>query len=182
MIGKIEISEYIIYMSDVITTVKGQVKEFKQDDEDKFSIEEIINKIKFLMSFEFKKHNCTLIKKIDIGYEELIKGNINSLVQVFNILLNNAIEASAENKDKIITLGAYKKNSEVIFYVKNFGKEIPITVQRNIFKKMVTTKGNKGTGLGLYISKSIITVRFNGKIYYKTNDKETIFYISIALI
>ena len=47
---------------------------------------------------------------------------------------------------------------------------------------MVTTKGNKGTGLGLYISKSIITGRFNGKIYYETNDKETIFYINIALM
>lgn len=178
------ISEYIIYMSDVITTVKGQVEEFKQIDEDKFSIAEIINKIKLLMSFEFKKHNCKLIEKIDIGFEEIIKGNINSLVQVFNILLINAIEASSENedKDKIITLGAYKKNTEVVFYVKNLGKEIPITVQRNIFKKMVTTKGNMGTGLGLYISKSIIKGRFNGEIDYTTNDKETTFYVNIALI
>jgi len=176
------ISEYIIYMSDVITTVKGQVKEFEQIEVEKFSIEELINKVKLLMSFELKKHNCKLIEKIDIGYEEIIKGNINSLLQVFNILLTNAIEASAETKDKIITFGAYKKNKEVIFYVENFGKGIPITVQKDIFKRMVTTKGSKGTGLGLYISKSIIKGRFNGKIDYKTNDKETIFYINIELM
>mgnify|MGYP001544425883 CR=1 FL=1 len=176
------ISEYIIYMSDVITTVKGQVKEFEQIEAEKFSIEELINKVKLLMSFELKEHNCKLIEKIDIGYEEIIKGNINSLLQVFNIFLTNAIEASAEKKDKIIIFGAYKKNKEVIFYVKNFGKGIPITVQKDIFKRMVTTKGSKGTGLGLYISKAIIKGRFNGKIDYKTNDKETIFYINIELM
>ena len=176
------ISEYLIYMSDVITTVKGQVKEFEQIDEDKFSIEEVINKIKLFMSFEFKKNNCTLVEKIDISYDEVIKGSINSLLQVFNILLTNAIEASEKNEERIITLGAYKKDKEIIFYVKNLGKEIPTKIQKNIFKKMVTTKGNKGTGLGLYISKSIITGRFNGEIYFETNDKETTFFVKIPLI
>ncbi|MBU3093538.1 GHKL domain-containing protein [Clostridium sp. CF011] len=174
------ISEYLIYMSDVITTVKGQVKEFEQIDEDKFSIEEVINKIKLFMSYEFKKYNCTLVEKIDISYDEVIKGSINSLLQVFNILLTNAIEASEKNEDEnIITLGAYEKNEEITFYVKNAGKKIPTKVQENIFKKMVTTKGNKGTGLGLYISKSIITGRFNGKISFETNDKETTFFVKI---
>ena len=166
-------------MSDVITTVKGQVKGFEQIDEDKFSVKELINKIKLFMSYEFKKHNCTLVEKIDISYDEVIKGSINSLLQVFNILLTNAIEASEKNENRIITLGAYKENKEIIFYVKNLGKEIPAKVQENIFKKMVTTKGNKGTGLGLYISKSIITGRFNGKINFGTNDKETTFLIKI---
>ena len=176
------ISEYLIYMSDVISTVKGQVKEFKQIDDDKFSIKDVINKIKLFMSYEFKKSNCTLVEKIDISYDEIIKGSINSFVQVFNILLTNAIEASVDSEERIITLGAYKKNKEIIFYVKNSGKEIPTKIQENIFNKMITTKGNKGTGLGLYISKSIITGRFNGEIYFETNDKETTFFVKVPLI
>lgn len=176
------ISEYLIYMSDVITTVKGQVKEFEHIDEDEFSIKEVINKIKLFMSFELKKYNCTLVEKIDVSYEEVIKGSINSLLQVFIILLTNAIEASEENEDRTIRLGAYKENREIIFYVKNSGKEIPTKIQNDIFKKMVTTKGNKGTGLGLYISKSIITVRFNGEIYFETNNRETTFFVKIPLI
>jgi signal transduction histidine kinase len=176
------ISEYLIYMSDVISTVKGQVKEFEQSDEDEFSIGEVINKIKLFMSYEFKKSNCTLVEKIDVSYDEVIKGSINSLLQVFNILLTNAIEASINNEVRIITLGAYKKNKEVIFYIKNLGKEIPTKIQENIFNKMITTKGNKGTGLGLYISKSIISGRFNGEIYFETNNMETTFFIKIPLI
>ncbi|WP_291636784.1 ATP-binding protein [Clostridium sp.] len=176
------ISEYLIYMSDVITTVKGQVKEFEQIDEDEFSIKEVINKIKLFMSFELKKHNCTLVEKLDISYDEVIKGSINSLIQVFIILLTNAIEASEENEKSIISIGVYKENKKIIFYVKNSGKEIPTKIQNHIFKKMVTTKGNKGTGLGLYISKSIITVRFNGEIYFETNNRETTFFVKIPLI
>ena len=172
------ISENLIYMSDVISTVKGQVKEFKPIDEDEFSIKEVINKIKLFMSFEFKKYNCTLVEKIDISYDKLIKGDINSLLQVFIILLTNAIEASEDN-ERIISLGAYKKNKEIIIYVKNSGKKIPTKIQENIFNKMITTKGNKGSGLGLYISKSIITSRFNGEIYFETNDKETTFFVKI---
>jgi len=176
------ISDYLIYMSDVITTVKGQVKEFEQIDEDKFSVREVINKTKLFMSFEFKKYNCTLVEKINSGYDEVIKGSINSLLQVLNVLLTNAIEASKQSEDRIVTLGAYKKNKEIIFYVKNLGREIPVKIQKDIFKKMVTTKGSKGTGLGLYISKSIIMVRFNGEIYFETNDKETTFFMKIPLI
>ena len=126
-----------------------------------------------------KKIIVTLVEKIDISYDEVIQGSINSLLQVFNILLTNAIEASEKNENRKITLGAYKKNKEIIFYVENLGKEIPTEVQKNIFKRMVTTKGNKGTGLGLYISKSIITGRFNGKIDFETNDKVTTFFIKI---
>jgi signal transduction histidine kinase len=176
------ISEYLIYMSDVITTVKGQVKEFEQIDEDEFSIKEVINKIKLFMSYELKKYNCTLIEKIDISYDQVIKGSINSLLQVFNILFSNAIDASEGNEERIIIIGVYKENKEIIFYVKNSGRQIPAKIQKDIFEKMVTTKGSKGTGLGLYISKSIITVRFNGEIYFESNDKETTFFVKIPLI
>jgi nitrogen-specific signal transduction histidine kinase len=70
----------------------------------------------------------------------------------------------------------------VIFYIRNLGQKIPKEIQKKIFNKMVTTKGKNGTGLGLYISKSIIKVRFNGEIYFETNDKETTFFVEIPLI
>ena len=40
---------------------------------------------------------------------------------------------------------------------------------------------HNGTGLGLYISKSIIKVRFNGEVYFETNDKKTTFFVRIPL-
>ncbi|WFD10894.1 ATP-binding protein [Tepidibacter hydrothermalis] len=174
------ITEYLVYMSDVITAVKGQVTEYNEVEESCFSIKELEEKITLLMAFEIKKSKCVFVKKLDIDSNDKIKGDINSLVQVLNNLISNAIEASKQGN--VITLGAYKEEKKVIFYIKNFGQKIPEKIQRKIFNKMVTTKGKKGTGLGLYISKSIIKVRFNGEIGFETNDKETTFFVKIPLI
>lgn len=173
------ITEYLIYMSNVITAVKGQVVEYSETKESSFSIKELEEKITLLMAFEIKKSKCVFVKELNIDLELRIKGDVNSLIQVLNNLITNAIEASKEGG--IITCGAYKVNENAIFYIRNFGQKIPEEVQSKIFNKMITTKGKKGTGLGLYISKSIIKVRFNGEIYFETNDKETTFFIEIPL-
>ena len=99
---------------------------------------------------------------------------------MLNNLISNSIEVS--KSEDVIILGAYKERDKVIFYVKNFGEKIPEEVQCKIFNKMVTTKGKNGTGLGLYISKSIIKGRFNGEMYFNTNYKETTFFIKIPLV
>ena len=174
------IIEYLIYMSDVITTVKGQVTEYSEIAENNFSIKEITDKITLLMAFELKKNKCVFSREIDIDYAEKIQGDVNSLVQVLNNLITNSIEVSKAG-DTVI-LGAFKEDDNVIFYVKNFGDEIPLDIKNKIFNKMVTTKGKKGTGLGLYISKSIIKGRFNGEIYFQSNHKETTFFVKIPLI
>ncbi|MBF8982617.1 PAS domain S-box protein [Lutibacter sp. B2] len=174
------ITEYLVYMSDVITAVKGQVTEYSEIAEGYFSIKELEEKITLLMAFEIKKSKCVFVKKLDVDLGQKIEGDINSLVQVLNNLITNAIEGSKEGN--IITFGAYKEEKKVIFYIMNFGQKISEEIQRKIFNKMVTTKGKNGTGLGLYISKSIIKVRFNGDIYFETNDKETTFFVKIPLI
>jgi len=167
-------------MSDVITTVKGQVTEYSEIPENSFSLKEIIDKITLLMAFEFKKNECVFLKKVNIDLTQKINGEVNSLVQVLNILITNAIEASS--KGSTIILGVFKEGDMAIFYVNNFGAKMPAEIQSKIFNKMVTTKGKSGTGIGLYISKSIIKGRFNGEIYFNTNDKETIFFVKIPLI
>lgn len=174
------IIEYLKYMSDVITTVKGQVTEYSEIIGNSFCIKEVIDKISLLMTFELRRNKCVLSKKINIDTTERIKGDINSLIQVLNNLISNSIEVS--KSEDVIILGAYKERDKVIFYVKNFGEKIPEEVQCKIFNKMVTTKGKNGTGLGLYISKSIIKGRFNGEMYFNTNYKETTFFIKIPLV
>jgi len=171
---------YLIYMSDVITTVKGQVAEYSDIPEDDFFVKEVIEKTTVLMAFELRKNKAVFSKEVSIDCDVKIKGDINSLVQVLNNLISNAIEASKEGG--IIILGAFKEEAKVIFYVKNFGEKIPTEIQGKIFNKMVTTKGENGTGLGLYISKSIIKGRFNGEMYFNTSDKETTFFVKIPLL
>ena len=177
---QISIKEYLMYMSDIITAVKGQVTEFNEKSEDIFSIKELTDKITLLMSFEFKKRKCEFVTEFKIDGEKRIKGDVNSLVQVFNNLITNAIEASKEGERVI--LGSNQEGNNVAFFVKDFGEGIPEDIQSRIFNLMVTTKGKNGTGLGLYISKSIVTGVFNGDIYFETDSKGTTFYVRIPLL
>ncbi|HEX3046725.1 MAG TPA: ATP-binding protein [Bacillota bacterium] len=47
---------------------------------------------------------------------------------------------------------------------------------------MTTTKGVKGTGLGLYISNSIVKAKFNGSLKFISKEGEgTTFFVSIPV-
>ncbi|WP_026883776.1 ATP-binding protein [Clostridium akagii] len=174
------ITEYLIYMSNIIDVVKGQVTEYSKTSEVYFSIKELDEKITLLMAFEIKKSKCVYVKEININPMQKINGDVNSLLQVLNNLITNAIESS-ENHN-IVTFGVDKIDSNIIFFVRNTGPKIPEEIQERIFTRMVTTKGKNGNGLGLYISKLIIKVRFNAEIYFDTNDKETTFFVKIPII
>ena len=55
-------------------------------------------------------------------------------------------------------------------------------VQDNLFKKMVTTKGKNGTGLGLFMSYSNIKAHFGGNISFESKEGVgTTFYITIPI-
>lgn len=109
--------------------------------------------------------------------------NIDSdkIKQVFQNLLINAIEYSPNGKSA--TLGFEDGEEEVIFSVKDSGFGIPLNQQKRVFEKFfrasnVLMTEDAGTGLGLYISKSIIDAH-GGKIWFESEEnKGTTFYCS----
>jgi signal transduction histidine kinase len=107
-----------------------------------------------------------------------LKGDIISLIQVFNTLITNAIEAC--QNDHQITFGILIDDSNIKFYVKNVGKGIPAEIKSKLFNSMITTKGKNGTGMGLYIAQSIIKSKFNGEISFE-DDINTTFYVKIPM-
>lgn len=183
-----KVESNLMYMSDIIAAVKGQVVII--DEQKYFTVSELLDKVSILMNYEFKKGKCLLRKEVQNG-DVIIYGDMNSLIQVLNNILTNAIEATEGDKREIIlgTQIVYHSgvekiaggNRSIIFYVRNYGRPISSEIKDTIFKEMVTTKGKDGTGLGLYISKSVITGKFKGSIYFETNDKETIFYVKIPI-
>ena len=53
-------------------------------------------------------------------------------------------------------------------------------IKDNIFKELKTTKGEKGTGFGLYYSNTMIESSFKGRMYFETQEGVgTTFYIEI---
>ncbi|MCX7745797.1 MAG: HAMP domain-containing histidine kinase [Clostridia bacterium] len=174
------IMENLKYMSDMIAAVKGQAKETITPQN--FTIEKLVTSIKLLMEFELKRYKCKLDLQMGNCDGVEIKGDINSLIQVLNTIMTNALEASTGSggKRKII-LGVSVEEKTVTFYVENYGKEITPEVGEKIFKKMVTTKGKNGTGIGLYIAGAIVKGRFGGDIYFNSREGITTFFVKIPL-
>jgi two-component system, OmpR family, sensor histidine kinase VicK len=96
-----------------------------------------------------------------------IEADRNRITQVISNLLSNAI-----NFTKTGTIHIYKemeKDGSMRVIVKDTGSGIDPEILPRLFTKF-TTKSNKGTGLGLFISKNIVEAH-GGKIWGENNQR-----------
>lgn len=165
-----KIREYSEYMSDVITAVKGQAVVMSEQDSYLFTIDELVKRVDILMKHELKNALINLKTSVKTDGNIEIKGNVNSLVQVINNMISNAIQAYNGKANENIEFTIYKENSNVIISIKDYAGGLPKEVSDKLFKEMVTTKGKNGTGLGLFMSYSNIRAHFNGNITADSQD------------
>ena len=178
-----KIRAHLEYMSDIITTVKGQaVASLSTDDSEEFTISELVKRVNILMKHELKNAYIYLNILMKVDENTVIDGNVNVLVQVVNNIISNAIQAYDGKHDQNIQFEISQKENNMIFSITDFAGGLSKEVQDRLFKEMVTTKGKNGTGLGLYMSYSNIKAHFGGDITYKTEDgKGTTFNIVIPI-
>ena len=170
------------YMSDIITTVKGQAVALSNDEGSSFTVGELVKKVNILMKHELKNSYIYLNVMMKTDEDVTLNGDVNSLVQVVNNMISNAIQAYNGERDKNIELEVSKRANEVIFTVRDYAGGLPKEVQNKLFKEMVTTKGKNGTGLGLYMSYSNIKARFGGDITFEVDEgKGTAFNIILPI-
>ena len=192
-----KVNSYDAYMSDIINTVKGQAVNFNEVSMEEFTIDELLKRVNILMKHELKNALAVLAIDCKVPVTTTLRGNVNSLVQIVNNLISNAIQAydakqgkktksligknNPEN-EKHINLIISQEGNEIIISVQDFATGIPKDVQEKLFKSMVTTKGHNGTGLGLFMSYSTIKGHFNGDMNFTSEvGKGTTFNIILPL-
>lgn len=164
---------HISYMSDVITTVKGQTVTLADNESVDFSVTELFKRVDILMKHEIKNALATLEIQNNVGDADLLTGNINSLVQIINNIISNSIEAYGKNyTDKKIELTAQRETNKIVISIKDYGPGISEVAQKKLFKEMITTKGKNGTGLGMFMSYSNIKAHFSGDLTYETEARK----------
>lgn len=177
-----KIKEYTEYMSDIITAVKGQAVTLSETENVSFDIDELVKRVDILMKHELKNALIYLNVKMKAPKSTTIHGDINSLVQVVNNMISNAIQAYNGQTEQNIDLILEKQKDNLIISVKDYGCGLPQKVKDKLFKEMITTKGKNGTGLGLYMSYSTIKAHFNGDITFESEEgKGTTFNIILPL-
>lgn len=176
-----KIQTHLSYMSDVITTVKGQAVAFSDNTTfTSFTIDDFIRQVNILMKHELSHSLVELEETLEVPLNTVVKGNVNSLVQVANNIISNAIQAYNGTPNQKVVLNIYSKDNLLVIKVQDFAGGIPDSVKSKLFKEMTTTKGKNGTGLGLFMSYSNIRAHFNGNIRFETRKgKGTSFYIEI---
>ena len=160
-IGKLK--PYCSYMSDVISTVKDHSVLNETSSNTAFSVEELFKRVKILSRDAASSKNCRVNFHGDANQALIINGNITILVQVMNNLIENACDAY-KLKGGNVDISVTHSGDAITLLVKDYGDGIPEKIKNRLFKEMVTSKGNGGTGLGLYISQSRIISSFQGII------------------
>lgn len=108
------------------------------------------------------------------------------LRMVFQNLLTNAINYTPEGGKITIEIALSAERSKILIKISDTGYGIPENQQDKIFTKLfradnVRDKDTEGTGLGLYIVKSIIEDS-KGKIWFESEEnKGTTFFITLPL-
>lgn len=178
----VKIKEYTEYMSDIITAVKGQAVTLSEAENVSFDIDELVKRVDILMKHELKNALIYMNVQMNAPKTTKINGDINSLVQVINNMISNAIQAYNGKTEQNIDLILSKSDGNLIISVRDYGCGLPQKVQDKLFKEMITTKGKNGTGLGLYMSYSTIKAHFNGNITFESKEGEgTTFNIILPL-
>jgi len=134
------------------------------------------------------KHNIELKKiNLDERYDKnlsKIQADPNLIRIVIQNLLSNAIKYTPENG--LVSLVIDKKDPYIEIVVSDNGYGIPETQKDKIFTKLfradnIREKDTEGTGLGLYIVKSIID-QSGGKVWFESEEnKGTKFFVQLPL-
>jgi signal transduction histidine kinase len=102
------------------------------------------------------------------------------IVQAIVNVLQNAGEAMTNVTPRILGIKACVAANHVRIAISDNGTGIPNSDLPNVFKPFFTTKGDRGTGLGLFITEQMIH-EHRGRIEIQSENPGTTFIISLPL-
>ncbi|MFH1671333.1 MAG: HAMP domain-containing sensor histidine kinase [Candidatus Portnoybacteria bacterium] len=140
---------------------------------EKISLEEVIREMVHGMEVFAEASNVKIHFKIEKNMP-MIASDLSQIKLIIENLLDNAIRYSKE-KGKV-EIEVKRKKNYVYFGVKDSGVGIPAADQKYIFQKFFRSANalrhkTEGSGLGLYITKSIVE-RLGGKINFNSQEGE----------
>jgi signal transduction histidine kinase len=153
--------------SDILDVTRIESQSLRLNKE-VFSLDDIVTSIVQDYRTQIEKENRALNIFYNHGFNRnsiLVEADRERITQVISNLLNNALKFT---RTGTITISAIGKVSEVIVCIRDTGAGIRPEILPRLFTKF-TTNSDTGTGLGLFISKSIIESH-GGKMTAQNNN------------
>jgi len=162
-----------VYVQTLSTTINDFRDFYKPDKQVTVTLlQQPVEKALNIVSESFARDNIEIIEKYDSNI--ILEIHENEMMQVvLNIMKNaqdNFHEKEVENQK--ITLSTKDEKDKTVLEICDNGGGVPEEIKAKIFDPYFSTKHEKnGTGLGLYMSRTIIETHHHGKFsVHNTND------------
>ena len=146
-----------------------------------FDVSEMVRRI--VIGFERQLNEKHIEVRLDIPEQETIRADHDGLFQAVYNLIDNAVKFTPERGE--ITIYMDETANRLQFNIRNSGSEIPADKLKFVFDRFYKgdtsrNRNSGGSGLGLYITKTVIQ-RHGGDIYVRSGDDRTEFCFTIPL-
>ena len=168
----------INYMSKTIDDFRSFFRQEKQKQV--FYLKEASEKAVSLVSARME--HLGIVFQLVVRQEPAVLGYQSEYIQVLLNILNNAIDilSYSENPVRRIVLSIDEQYDKAVLSVQDTGSGIAPEVLPHIFEPYYTTKGpGEGTGIGLYMSKTIIEKHMAGTLSARNRSEGAEFTISL---
>ncbi len=167
--------EQIFFMSETIDNFRNFYRPATREEE--FTVREAYEKVLQIVGYDLKHKNIRIHYKEEAPTH--LHGMFNQFAQVFLNLIVNARDALTEREvtDPEITIEVSRKESEIQIVIYDNAGGIPEEYLEKIFEPYFSTKQERGTGVGLYMVRTIIEERFGGSIVVENDDRGARFTI-----
>lgn len=162
LLEKLEINKNILnHLSQTINTFQSFFQ--NSNIETKFSVNEEIKRCIDFVNDSMENNHINVDFSSDDNY--FLQGNANEFSQIVLNIMLNAKDALCEKniENKYINIKLKKYDNKFKIEIKDNAGGIKIKPIESIFESYTTSKEN-GIGIGLFIVKTIIEEKFNGKI------------------
>ena len=174
-----KIEEQISYLSQTITDFRNF---FKHDrTRHLVSIEDLIEKAMSILRSSL--HSASITVHVDVDSIQ-VHTLVNEIVQVLIAMLKNSLDAFEEQSTvkRDIYIASYMEDNHVIMTIEDTAGGIKGVTLDDIFLPYISTKNQlNGTGLGLYMAKTIVEDQCQGKLSVQNTHQGAQFTISLPV-
>ena len=175
-----KIEKTVAYLSETIDDFRNFFKKNKELTQT--SLKDVFKKANHLLASEMKIFNIEYIEDIDDNI--ILTTYKNELVQTLINILKNSVDEFKRNttlKQKII-VKAKVLETHISIKIEDNAGGIPKDTLQKVFEPYFSTKSKNGTGLGLYVCKTIVEEHLKGKITMRSKENNTTTIIELPKI
>ena len=162
-------NEQIFFMSDTIDNFKDFYKPAAESGD--FTLKEAYEKVMEIIGYDLKHKNITVSYREEAPVR--LHGKLNQFAQVLLNLIGNARDALMERNvpNPSIRIEARREGKHWHIEVADNAGGIPQEHLAKIFEPYFSTKAERGTGVGLYMVKTIIEEKFGGSVRVENGEE-----------